>query len=974
MIKKILIYLVVFIFWFQSFAFACDVTYSSLLALDNGIAAFDCTETDSGHYYICLQDGNYGASDAGVPIIINSCPGDGPENKYILKPETPGGVTFSGEQSDKLFRIDVDHWQMQGFIFDSILETDTNNGTVIFVTGDYFRFTNNLVQNIGDNVNTGMDWFLWFDNNGINYGRYAKVDHNTFRYFQSKALVFKEGATHPHIHHNHFDTCLDGVGDSRSSIYMGADYSTPSMYAIVEYNLWTDWAGDSETIENKGSYNDYRYNVFRKVSGGCNILSLRGGDHNNIYGNFFLESNKYAIRIYGSDHNIVNNHFHLPEYGAINVYGPGDDDPTNYEHVERILIANNTILATSIYGILIGWPSSDVGERHVNLPTIINNIIQGAPGAGYALIADYGHTNGQYGTNILYDTGGNGREWHYDSSGYNAGIPEPAGFAHVNPNLTLSYGREGLQSSSLEAIEKATSITDPPYAFEVTVDVDGETRATGTPKSDIGADEFIEGTPIITIDSIVAGSGHNFSSEIRVSQAGAGSQDGSSCANAKSEAWLEAGGNVSPGDTVYLCGHWTWALGANEYGLRFPDSGTSGNLITIDGDDGSGNPFSFTDTQEDASGFSIDLNANYLRLTDVTNATTTYHSHAAVWVSGQNNIEIDEVDLRMKMNRGINIVNSTDVDIDDVYVADTDGNWSHLIRIEDGSQRISLTNSEIYDGGHAQIAIVQESAGTIQDITVAGNTLGIDLNSTQGYGRGFYIDETVAGAVVDNITLSGNRVIGARKSWGNLQGMSNLTMSGNIFENSRPCCCSASWDGCIAQDDECHNNWYDTPCTYDWDGTGHGFKIGAGNNGNPSDIKIINNDFIKAKEGGLSIAAPIANLTISGNEFNNMAWAALPTDSPIGSTATNSDYTLIFTYEINATNYPNLAITDNIIYSDRRYLGDELNDRGPDPDVQYTVEEMNAESWASGNTSELISSPASNFQIQSLKMIGGYIQ
>ncbi len=74
--------------------------------------------------------------------------------------------------------------------------------------------------------------------------------------------------------------------------------------------------------------------------------------------------------------------------------------------------------------------------------------------------------------------------------------------------------------------------------------------------------------------------------DIYVSSSGAGSQDGTNCANARSAAWFNTAGNwggggtdIDPGDTVRLCG--TFVGAANSTILTVQASGTSGNVITI---------------------------------------------------------------------------------------------------------------------------------------------------------------------------------------------------------------------------------------------------------------------------------------------------------------------------------------------------------------------------------------------------------
>ncbi len=92
----------------------------------------------------------------------------------------------------------------------------------------------------------------------------------------------------------------------------------------------------------------------------------------------------------------------------------------------------------------------------------------------------------------------------------------------------------------------------------------------------------------LTIFSLLESS---WAADFYIAQTQAGSNDGSSCVNAHAPTWFntaanwanpEQAGKVGPGDTVHLCGTFTFPANDSINGLlKIPGSGSAGSPITI---------------------------------------------------------------------------------------------------------------------------------------------------------------------------------------------------------------------------------------------------------------------------------------------------------------------------------------------------------------------------------------------------------
>jgi len=184
--------------------------------------------------------------------------------------------------------------------------------------------------------------------------------------------------------------------------------------------------------------------------------------------------------------------------------------------------------------------------------------------------------------------------------------------------------------------------------------------------------------------------------DIYISSSGAGTQDGSSCANARSASWFNASDNwggggtdIDPGDTVRLCG--TFVGAANSTILTIQGSGTSGNVITILFEDNAKLQAPYFSTGGAINGgnhdyITIDGGTNgIIENTDNGSVASgkTYHAYSTgiYFNGGNNNLDIKNLTIQnMFINTGGDDSEATDnngLETACIFVND-DSSWSNI--------------------------------------------------------------------------------------------------------------------------------------------------------------------------------------------------------------------------------------------------------------------------------------------------------
>ena len=422
------------------------VRVTSLSALETAIA------NSSPGTEIVLANGVYTATNAiritrqgtaGLPIAISA--------------ETIGGAEIAGAEG---FHIEppAAYVSIKGFKF-----THNVGGEEIAAGANHCRYTRCTFEL------PGRGHYLMIS------GDDAEIDHNIFQNkFTEGQMVVVYGpgtdqmAQRTWIHHNCFTNFPNARANNCSSIQIGlSGRSMASGHAVVESNLFLRCRGENENICNKSGENTYRFNTFGE---GCSELSLRHGNFNVVYGNFFLGTE--GVRIFGKDDKIFSNYFENCSK-AIHI-GNGDalippDKLTGHDRPDRTLVVFNTLVDNKS-SLMMAGRNRGLGAKDF---TFANNIIVTT---GKAVNIEGPLTNAVWTGNIIWGcTNGVGN------------IPEE-GFKLENPLLTRDANGEMHPQEGSPVIGAAAGS----YVF-VTVDIAGKMRMG---KLDVGADQFCEGKVI----------------------------------------------------------------------------------------------------------------------------------------------------------------------------------------------------------------------------------------------------------------------------------------------------------------------------------------------------------------------------------------------------------------------------------------------------------------------------------------------
>jgi poly(beta-D-mannuronate) lyase len=307
------------------------------------------------------------------------------ERPIVIKSEMVGGTELINESYFDFRKCS--YITLSGFIFSSKDVT-----AVKLQASHHIRITNNVFRiKETESVKWVLIGGIWNDSNALSYEN--KIDHNIFenKTYPGNYITI-DGTGDPTylvsqrdtIEFNYFRNNTPRAENEKESIRIGwSEMSLSSGYTIVQYNLFEDCNGDPEIISVKTCDNTIRYNTFRRSKG---TLSLRHGDRNLVYGNFFLGENVEGtggIRVYGNDHKIFNNYFEGltgTKWDAPLTLTNGDYDGSsaNSKHarINNVTIAFNTLVNNS-NGIEIGYTNNNKYSKPPRNVTIANNIITG---------------------------------------------------------------------------------------------------------------------------------------------------------------------------------------------------------------------------------------------------------------------------------------------------------------------------------------------------------------------------------------------------------------------------------------------------------------------------------------------------------------------------------------------------------------------------------------------------------------------
>jgi poly(beta-D-mannuronate) lyase len=401
--------------------------------------------------HIVMANGTY----AFVDSVLVTAQGTA-EHPVVVEAETVGGVTLNGQGG-----IDVGgnaaYVTVKGFVF--------NNKSTLLIdeNASHIRYTRNVVQPSPGAKNSYM----------VVKANDCELDFNVFQNRQNPGRMLSiegpgsdEGvftiALNIHVHHNHFKDFPNCGQNNCSALQIGSDFRwvTPA-HALIEYNLFTNTKGENENFCSKSGANVYRFNTFENST----ELSLRHGNGNLVYGNYFLNTD--GLRIYGNDHHIHSNYFQGCS-PAINLGNGGANVPpgplNEHDRPDSVRIAYNTLVDNPANFTM----DSRGGGLGAFEPYIANNlIVRGGTAASFSGPL----TKPSFEGNIV--------------SGTSGGSLPSGGYASLDPQLTKDAGGIYRLQAGSPAIGRGAGS----YPW-VDVDMDGQTRGD---KRDVGADQYSSG-------------------------------------------------------------------------------------------------------------------------------------------------------------------------------------------------------------------------------------------------------------------------------------------------------------------------------------------------------------------------------------------------------------------------------------------------------------------------------------------------
>jgi poly(beta-D-mannuronate) lyase len=396
---------------------------------------------------IIVADGVYSPSS---PMIITR---QGAPDKFIvITAAHVGGAEIAGSGGFE-FDAPAQYVEIRGFKL-----THKAGGNKVEAGASHCRFTRNLFQCPG----TGD--FVRFngDDNEISWSTFQ---HKSTEYQMVEVLgpSGKAMAKRNWIHHNYFYDFQNTNANNSAAIEVG--YSSRSMdssFTLIEWNLFIDTRGESEgAICVKSSNAIIRYNTVGK---GSTEISIRHGNHSQIYGNILMSTNG-GLRFYGNDHRIYNNYFAdcSPALsignGAVQI-PPG---PLNEHDIpDRCEVVFNTFVNNRQNPIML-----DGGDKGANDLKFCNNLILG----GNKALDLGGPTPGAVWLgNVIWNTSGG------------AGSLPSGSYDNLDPKLIADASGIFHLPVGSGVIGKAKGSF--PY---VTEDMDGQPRGAAL---DVGADQY----------------------------------------------------------------------------------------------------------------------------------------------------------------------------------------------------------------------------------------------------------------------------------------------------------------------------------------------------------------------------------------------------------------------------------------------------------------------------------------------------
>jgi poly(beta-D-mannuronate) lyase len=259
------------------------------------------------------------------------------EKPVIIKAETTGGVELNGTNGF-MIASGSEYIVIKGFLFRQ------KTGTCSVAAGaTHCLITGNLFECAPVNAGTKPYLNISGDDNEVSFNTFQnKSDEGQMLSVQGPGG--DRMAKRIWIHHNYFFN-FPPKANNCSAIQIGlSGRSMDSSFCVIEYNLFIKTAGENEgAICAKACNNIIRFNTFGE---GSDELSLRHGNHSQVYGNFFLGST--GLRFSGDDHLIFSNYFKGCREAIVCTNGDGEvkegSKLTCHDRPDRVKVIFNTLV------------------------------------------------------------------------------------------------------------------------------------------------------------------------------------------------------------------------------------------------------------------------------------------------------------------------------------------------------------------------------------------------------------------------------------------------------------------------------------------------------------------------------------------------------------------------------------------------------------------------------------------------------
>ncbi|CAM3132565.1 chondroitinase-B domain-containing protein [Vibrio rarus] len=268
---------------------------------------------------IIVDDGHYTFNKKlDIRVKGNQC------KPIVIKAKNSGKAII--EKGDILFN--KTSWiTFEGFSINTI--TNKNNHPIFIKDSEYIRISR---LNLDIKSNEKSKWI------NIKASTHIRIDHSEFKgtIGPGNYIFVGNPSRLINIDHNYFHDRANIGGNGGESIYLHGKHGHRwDMDAIVEYNLFKNLDSEWELIGIKSHQNTIRYNTFINNQG---TVSIRGGDYNKVYGNYFLNytsKSTGAVRVHGYYNKVFNNYAYGLTKSFVETYW-GDRDVPYINREQRL--------------------------------------------------------------------------------------------------------------------------------------------------------------------------------------------------------------------------------------------------------------------------------------------------------------------------------------------------------------------------------------------------------------------------------------------------------------------------------------------------------------------------------------------------------------------------------------------------------------------------------------------------------------